>query len=93
MKRLLLITAMLAGIVQAQPTQERMHPADPNAASTPLRFETGLMARKPPMDVDPPARWREHNDRVRTMGGHAGHLRAGAGEDAGPEGPAQAGNR
>lgn len=52
----------------------RADPADPRAG-TPVRFDSGLRAAKSPSEADPAARWREHNDRVRAIGGHAGSLR------------------
>jgi hypothetical protein len=94
-RALIVVLAALAGIAQSQPADGRADPADPQARSTPLDFDSGLTRSKPPADVDPPARWREHNDRVREISDHAGHLRAG-GADGKPDradAPAQAGKR
>ena len=59
----------------AQPAAKRPDPLDANAVSAALRFETGLDVAVRATDTDPAARWREHNDRVRAIGGHAGYLR------------------
>lgn len=89
MSRLLVfMMTVLAGIAQAQPMSKRADPADPHAVSPPLRFETGLAVPKASSSVDPAANWREHNDRVRSIGGHAGHLKAGASD--GSSAPRQA---
>jgi hypothetical protein len=94
-RALIVVLAALAGIAQSQPVDRRADPADPQARPTPLDFDSGLTRSKPSADVDPPARWREHNDRVREIGGHAGHLRAGGadGKPDRPDAPAQSGNR
>ena len=71
------ITAATVDAAPVQPPVQRDDPRDPEAPAAPLKFHTGLDAATPDADVDPAARWREHNDRVRTIGGHAGYLRAG----------------
>lgn len=53
----------------------RADPADSSARTEPLRFESGLRVSKARPDADPAARWREHNERVRAIGGHAGASR------------------
>ena len=68
-----LVAAALAAVSSAAGAS-RGDPADPRAGS-PLRFDSGLRAAKPASGVDPAARWREHNERVRAVGGHAGALR------------------
>jgi hypothetical protein len=69
-------TALLTAVASAQPAPSRADPADPNARSEPLQFASGLVSKEPAAEVDPPARWREHNERVRAIGGHAGSLRS-----------------
>lgn len=51
--------------------------SDPAAAAgvRPLQHDSGLRPATPRPEFDPAARWREHNDRVRELGGHMGHVR------------------
>jgi hypothetical protein len=52
-------------------------PADPAAETRPLTFDSGLRPFAPTDGPSPTVRWREHNERVRAIGGHAGAVRAG----------------
>ena len=79
---LLAIAAPVAWAAHAWAGTERADPADPARAVRPLRFDSAMGERNHVPEVDPPARWRTHNDRVRVLGGHTGHARAGAGEAA-----------
>jgi hypothetical protein len=55
------------------------------ADSKPLQHDSGLRPPPPRPEFDPAARWRDHNDRVRELGGHVGHVR----ERNGPKADAQ----
>jgi hypothetical protein len=60
-------------------TSAARDPADPAARTRPLVFDSGLRPFAAPADPSPTIRWREHNERVRAIGGHAGAVR---GDDA-----------
>ena len=71
----LIFVAVMATAGLASGKSQRPDPIDPKSATTPLRFETGLeRLRQQQPEVDPAARWREHNDRVRAIGGHRGYV-------------------
>ena len=70
------MAATHSAATMAEPATKRPDPLDANAGSSSLRFETGLDVAMRAVDADPAARWREHNERVRIIGGHAGYLRA-----------------
>lgn len=56
---------------------------------TPRQLDPASTYREPPLrnlDVDP-VPWREANDRVRLLGGHAGHLRGAAGASPARQAP------
>lgn len=77
--------AMTAAMAVASAKSPRPDPLDPKAATPALRFETGLESPKRAAEADPASTWREHNERVRVMGGHAGYLRGASPEpDAKP---------
>jgi hypothetical protein len=82
--------AMTAAMtVTADAAPPRPDPSDPKAGTPPLRYQTGLEPAKPAAEFDPTRRWREHNERVRAIGGHAGYLRdGGSASDAKPAGDA-----
>ena len=71
------VAATLSAAAVAQSVSQRPDPLDARAGTSPLRFETGLDLAIHAADADPAARWREHNERVRAIGGHAGYLRNG----------------
>lgn len=72
----MIVLATLSGVAWAQQVASA-DPTDSRAPSVPLRFDSGLKEAGRDAEVDPAARWREHNDRVRSIGGHAGYLKAG----------------
>jgi hypothetical protein len=82
-KIVIAMTAVFAA-AHVHAADTRPDPADPAARSAPVHFDSGLPSVTRPAAVDPPARWREHNDRVRELGGHAGALRAKGAEPSGP---------
>jgi hypothetical protein len=82
---LVAVAAVTAEAASVVPPAQRADPTDPKSASAPLTFDTGLASTLPLANVDPPARWREHNERVRVIGGHAGYLRAGTPATAEPK--------
>lgn len=57
-------------------TNAARDPADPAAETRPLTFQSGLRPFVPTGESSPTVRWREHNERVRAIGGHAGAVRA-----------------
>lgn len=69
---------MLSGAALANPAANGPDPADPKLGVAALGFDTGLRAATAPAAIDPPARWREHNDRVRDAGGHRGLFKPSA---------------
>ena len=49
-------------------------PANPKAEVAPLRYESAIARAKPPEPK--PGTWKQLNEEVGRLGGHAGHLKA-----------------
>jgi len=72
--RIALAWALLGPPAALGQTSARPDPADPRVTTPPPVMESAFAGYRGYRD-DPPAPWREVNDEVRELGGHAGHLR------------------
>jgi|SRR5688572_17813858 len=70
MKRFTLALAIAFPIVAS--AQARPDPADPKIAVPPLRYESALGGYRPFRD-EGPAPWKQVNEEVKGLGGHAAH--------------------
>lgn len=66
-----LAAAFAAGAAAQQ--SARPHPADPGAPAKPPAWESAFEDYRP-YEEPAIARWREVNDEMRRLGGHAGHV-------------------
>jgi hypothetical protein len=74
--RITLVLALGAPAALAQ-TAARPDPADPRLSSPPPATASAFAGYRSFRD-EPLADWRAVNDEMRTLGGHAGHVRDGA---------------
>ena len=82
---MLLLTISLAHTASAG--EKRPDPADPDAAVPPHRYVSDFSSYRQPQ-FDQKLDWRQANDTVRDVGGHAGALK-GAYEQPANQAPAQ----
>lgn len=83
----LLLTALLAGQVQAQPTTTtRPDPLDPKAQVPTMRYESSLGQSRRSGD-DKPLAWRDANDAVARIGGWRVYAREAQQPDPAPSTP------
>ncbi|HEX5611649.1 MAG TPA: hypothetical protein VFX67_03285 [Burkholderiales bacterium] len=85
------LAATFAGVVVAQQTA-RPQPADAKAAIPALRYHSAFQDYRP--HVEPQiAPWREVNEEMARLGGHAGHMpQAARQEKSAPKPPAHSGH-
>lgn len=76
---LLMLTTGLAEAASAG--EKRPNPADPNAAVPPHRYVSDFATYRKPQ-FEQKLDWREANDIVRDVGGHAGALKEPGGQPA-----------
>lgn len=86
------LAGCFAGSAAAQ-APARPDPADPKAAAPVRPYESAFKDYRPYVDPDI-ARWREVNDAVGKLKGHAGHLpqQPGTAAKSGSKPPAQGGH-
>jgi len=80
------VAASFAAGMGAAQDARRPGPADPSAAVPTLRYESAFAGyrRQAEEKLVP---WREANEEVRRLGGHVGHVPAGAAKDGTPARP------
>ena len=71
-RRILALTAFAPVLALAQPAVP--DPADAKAAVPPLAYESAIPRAKPAEAK--PGPWKQVNEQVGRLGGHAGHLKA-----------------
>jgi hypothetical protein len=76
------LTAILAGSAAAQ-NSARPDPADPKVAVPARAYESVFKDYRPYADPEV-ARWRESNEEMGRLGGHAGHVPGGTGATVKP---------
>lgn len=82
--------AFLAGAAAGQQTA-RPDPADPSARSPKPAYQSAFAGYRPYKEEEL-ARWREANDEVARLAGHAGHVsQAGSAAKSAAKSPAHAG--